>query len=247
MQHTNLAGLVVERAVDPELAALVWLLVEGEVPLVVTGPASLAERSAVAGALLSVDPGRPFVLLDADDEAPTLARLSALLRGGLCVGLVLAGPDLQGVFDRLRAVPASLPDDAIRRLGLVLVVDETVRGTRVEGGSLPAADRARRPGTPAAAPARGPGRPGTKRPMDSSTTPGAIMPELADRVDRSQADLEQRQLDRAGFLATMARTGPVTTDEWHDDGPTVPRHRGDEDPIAATDALLSAATVRPGA
>ena len=37
-----------------------------------------------------------------------------------------------------------------------------------------------------------------------------IMPELADRIDRSQADLEQRQIDRAGFLAAMARSDPWT-------------------------------------
>jgi hypothetical protein len=41
-----------------------------------------------------------------------------------------------------------------------------------------------------------------------------IMPELGDRVDRSQADLEQRQLDRAGFLATMARTGRMESADW---------------------------------
>jgi hypothetical protein len=213
VQPTNLATLVVERAVDPELAALAWLLVEGEVPLVVTGAASLAERSAVAGAVLSVDPGRPFVLIDADDEAPTLARLSALLRGGLSVGLVIEGPDLQSVFDRLRVAPTSLPDDAIRRLGLVLVIGRTVRGSRVTVAHyLRPTERdgqghlQRRP-------------PAVLATWDESTDSfehfaWGIMPELADRVDRSQADLEQRQLDRAGFLATMARTGGLEAHDW---------------------------------
>jgi hypothetical protein len=218
VRRTTLAALVTERVLDSELAALAWLLVEDEVPLVVTGSASLAERTAVASALSSIDPGHPFVVIDADDEAPTLARLSASLRGGLIVGLVLEGRDLQSVFDRLRAAPASLPDDAIRRLGLVLVVDETVRGTRVTAAHyLRPTERdgqghlQRRP-------------PAVLATWDESTDgfehfAWGIVPELADRIDRSPADLEQRQLDRAGFLATMARTAPVTTDDW----PTIVR------------------------
>jgi hypothetical protein len=213
MQPANLAALVAERVMDPELAALLWLLVEGEVPLVVTGSAPSAERSAVAGAELSVDRARPFVLLDADAEPPTLTRLSALLRGGLAVGLVLSAPDLQGLFDRLRAAPASLPDDAIRRLGLILVVDDTVRGTRVVSAHyLRPTERdgqghlQRRP-------------PAVLATWDESSDSfehyaWAITPELADRVDRSQADFEQRQLDRAGFLAKMARQGPITAEDW---------------------------------
>jgi hypothetical protein len=129
------------------------------------------------------------------------------------VGLVLAAPDLQGVFDRLRADPASLPDDAIRRLGLVLVVDETVRGTRVRAAHYMRPTERDGQGHLQRRP------PAVLATWDEATDgfehyAWGIMPELADRVDRSQADLEQRQLDRAGFLATMARSGPVTADDW---------------------------------
>jgi hypothetical protein len=213
VQSKTLASLVAERALDPELAALAWLLVEGDVPLVVIGSASPAERQAIAAALLSVDPGRPFTLLDGDAEPPTLARLSALLGGGLAVGLISGVPDLQAVFERLRAAPASLPDDAIRRLGMIMVVDAT------EGGSRIVAAHYLRPTE-----RDGRGHLQRRPPAVLATWDRAsdrfehyawgIAPELAERVDRSQADLEQRQLDRAGFLATMARSDPMSAREW---------------------------------
>jgi hypothetical protein len=213
VQPTTLASLVAERAVDAELAALVWLLIEGQVPLLVTGPAPRSERTALAGALLSTDPGRPYVILDADAEAPTLTRLSALLQGGIAVGLVMTGQHLQDAFERLRAAPASLPDDAIRRLGLVLVVDDTFRGTRVVVAHyLRPTER------------DGQGHVQRRPPAVLATWDEAsdrfehfawgILPELADRVDRSQADLELRQLDRVGFLAKLARGGAMTADAW---------------------------------
>ena len=213
MQPTTLATLVAERALDPELAALAWLLIEGGVPLVVGGSASREQRAALAGAMLAVDPRRPWVLLDTDVDPPSLARLSTLLQGGLSVGLVLAARDLQETFDRLRAAPLSLPDDAVRRLGTVLVVDETTLGVRIAAAHyLRPTERdgqghlQRRPPAVLAT---------WDRESDAfEHFAWGITPELSDRVDRSQADFEQRQLDRAGFLARMARTGAMAAGEW---------------------------------
>jgi hypothetical protein len=41
-----------------------------------------------------------------------------------------------------------------------------------------------------------------------------ITPELADRVDRTQADFEQRQLDRRGFLHAISRGDPLSEEQW---------------------------------
>ncbi len=41
-----------------------------------------------------------------------------------------------------------------------------------------------------------------------------ITPELADRVGRSQADLEERQRDRAAFLAATAADDATADEQW---------------------------------
>ena len=49
----SLVDLVADGTLDAELAALLWLLVEGGVPLTVTGRAPLAIRAEVAQAVLA--------------------------------------------------------------------------------------------------------------------------------------------------------------------------------------------------
>jgi len=209
----TLAGLVGHRVLDAELAALTWLLVEGGVPVMVIGSAPAALRSAVAGAVLGVVPGRAWLVLDADLEAPTLAPLSTLLQGGAGVGITLSAHGLQEAMDRLVSAPGSLPEDAVRRLGMIVVVDETSFGVRVSVAHyLRPTERdgqghlQRRPPAVLAA-------------WDGSADAWehyawGITPELADRVDRSQADFEERQKDRAGFLAAMAQDGTLDADDW---------------------------------
>ena len=126
----TLTGLVANGVVDAELAALLWLLVEGGVPLVVGGE-DAASRAEVGAAVLGVDPSRPWVVLDVEAHPPALDDLAGLLRAGDGVGLSVAGPDLAAIIGRLERPPASLPDDAVRRLGTVLVVSRTDVGPRV--------------------------------------------------------------------------------------------------------------------
>jgi hypothetical protein len=200
MQAINVGTLIAERALDPDQAALAWLLVEGGVPVVVIGPAPSEQRNAIARAIVSIDPRRPWVVLDADAEPPTLTRLGALLQGGTCLGIVLAAADLQDTMDRLSRPPSGLPEDAVRRLGMVMVADGAgdggrcaiihyLRPTERDGqGHIQ-----RRP-------------PAVLSAWDEATGifedyAWAVTPELADRVDRAQADFEDRWRDRARFLA----------------------------------------------
>jgi hypothetical protein len=187
--------------------------VEGGSPVVVVGSASQAERAELASAVLSADPRRPAVIFDADTEPPTIAGLAALLQGGSGVALVSGAADLEAVLERLHAPPAELPYDAIRRLGVVIVVDAGPRGPRVVAAHyLRPAERDGQGHVQRRAPA-------VLAAWDTVTQTWehyawAITPELADRVDRSQADLEQRQLDRAGFLSMMARSEALTPEAW---------------------------------
>jgi hypothetical protein len=136
-------------------------------------------------------------VLDADDTPLGTERLAALLRGGVALGLTLAAPDLGGVLERLAA--AGLPEDGVRRLGVVIVLVETAAGLRCAAVHyLRPTERdgqghlQRRPPAVLAA-------------WDEAADTfedyaWGITPELADRIGRSQADLEERRSTRARFL-----------------------------------------------
>jgi hypothetical protein len=210
----TLASLVARRVLDAELGALLWLLVEGGVPLVVGG-ADPSVRSDVATAVLGVDPSRPWVVLDAEARPPTLDALAALIRGGTAVGLSVPGGDLTSIVEALEAPPSALPDDAVRRLGVVLVLAERALGTRVVaahnlrptqrdgGGHLQ-----RRP-------------PAVLATWDADTDSfehfaWGVTPELGDRVDRAQADLEDRQRGRAALIERAVGAGVVASGAFGD-------------------------------
>jgi hypothetical protein len=238
MRPLSVLALLRTGVLDPGLAGLAWLLVEGGVPIAVIGSAGSAERSAMAGALLSIDPTRAFMVLDADVEVPTLERLSALLRGGAGVGITLAATDLTAAMERLRGEAGGLPDDAIRRLGTVFALDGTSRGPRCSiVHYLRPTERdgqghvQRRPPAILAA-------------WDEATGSyedyaWAVTPELADRVDRSQADFEERLRDRAAMLAATSRSAHISASEWQErvrrylaaEPPRVPARR--HPPVAA--------------
>lgn len=201
MRPLSTLALLRSGSLDPELAALLWLLVDGGVPVVVAGPLASGVRAELTRALLSTDPAREWVALDADAEPVTPERLTALLRGGIGLGLTLAADDLEAVIGRL--VAGGLPEDGVRRLGIVALADETDRGLRLGAVHyLRPTERdaqghvQRRP--PAVLAAWDPESDAYEH------YAWAITPELADRVDRSQADLEERQRDRAVFLAAAA-------------------------------------------
>ena len=173
-------------------------------PLIVTGEAETPVRAAVASAVLDVVPDRPWVVLDADRERPDAETLGATLRGGVTPAVILRAPSLRAAMDLLAAPPEGLPDDAVRRLGAVLVVDAAA-GARVRIAAAHYLRPIERDGQ---------GHVQRRPPAVLATwDPGTdafehfawgITPELADRVDRSQADLEQRQAARALSLARLA-------------------------------------------
>lgn len=175
-------------------------------PLIVTGETDTAVRAAIASAVLDVVPDRPWVVIDADRERPDAETLGATLRGGVTPAVILRAASLRAAMDLLAAPPDGLPDDAVRRLGAVLVVDAPAgaRPRIVAAHYLRPIERdgqghvQRRP-------------PAVLATWDPATDlfehfAWGITPELADRVDRSQADLEQRQAARAVSLARIAAT-----------------------------------------
>ena len=197
-------------SVDAELAALLWLLVEGGVPVTVSGPASRAARERLATAVLSTPPGTHWVLLDADRERPDVATLGARIRGGVRVGLTLEAADLRDALDRLAAPPDGLPDDAVRRLGVVLVAAEvpsTAVGPIVDRARVIAAHYLR----PTERDAQGhvqrrpPAVLATWVPETDTFDHFAwgLTPELADLVDRTQASFEELQASRAAALGRV--------------------------------------------
>lgn len=175
-------------------------------PLIVTGEADTAVRAGVASAVLDIVPDRPWVVIDADRERPDAETLGATLRGGVTPAVILQASSLRAAMDLLSAPPDGLPDDAVRRLGVVLVVDAPpgAHPRVVAAHYLRPIERdgqghvQRRP-------------PAVLATWDPATDlfehfAWGITPELADRVDRSQADLEQRQSARAVSLARIAAT-----------------------------------------
>jgi hypothetical protein len=210
---TSVLPLLRGGVLDAPLTALVWLLVEGGVPLVITGPASRGARADLAGALLSIDASRAWLVIDADVEPPTLPRLSALLQGGPALGISVSASDLSGALERLHEAPGQLPYDAIRRLGIVVTAAETGRGVRCGiVHYLRPTERdgqghvQRRPPAILSAWDEGADR------FDDYAW--AITPELAERIGLTQADLEERRVGRSALLERIARQAHVSLEEW---------------------------------
>jgi hypothetical protein len=208
----TLASLVAEGVVDAELGALLWLLTEGGVPLVLGG-GDAGLRSEVASAVLAVDSSRHWVLLDTARSSPSLEDLAALVRSGSGVGLSVVASDLAAILTALGQPPFGLPDDAVRRLGTVLVAARTDRGPRViaahylrpterdGGGHIQ-----RRPPAVLAT---------WEADLDAfEHYAWGVTPELGDRVGRAQADLEDRQRDRAAALMRAVADRATSTEAW---------------------------------
>lgn len=205
MGATDPRVLLREGTLDARTLALLWLLSDGGVPLVVAGPAPAAQRQSLALSLLSIDPARPWVLLDVDHEEVDAERLAALLRGGSALGLSMAADDLESVIDGL--VAQGLPEDGVRRLGVVVIaaqISGRLRCTVVHYLRPPERDAQRhvqrRPPAVLAA--------WDEREDSFEDYAWGITPELADRVGRAQADLEERQSERARFLGSLADAEP---------------------------------------
>jgi hypothetical protein len=123
----SLVGLVAGGTLDAELGALVWLLVEHEVPLVVAAPAGrLGAGEELARAILaSVRPDAPSGGAEDGARMPEgeLDRATAwALVHGHRASLVVETPSLEALRDRLLSPPVRLSAEELTFLGLVLVL-----------------------------------------------------------------------------------------------------------------------------
>jgi hypothetical protein len=213
---------------DAEAAALVWLLVEGGVPLVVAAAVPPDVSASVAGEGLDAAHGVVGAFLEVVGgpvvhDGPTsgaitsVAELAARDHGtGADTtpaprGAVVGAASLEELFRVLAAPPHRLSDDAVRSLGVVLVVRDGASGDRprvVAAHYLRPVERdghghlQRRP-------------PAVLATWDAEADAfehfaWGVTPELASRVGRTQAELEIAQRRRATFLDLLVRAG--TTD-----------------------------------
>ncbi|MFN8519757.1 MAG: hypothetical protein U0667_10300 [Chloroflexota bacterium] len=215
---TTLSDLVHARVLDAELAALCWLLVEGGVPVVVTGGAEASERRRIRAALLRLPPDASCSTFDAEQGTLTLGGLGEAFQRGHRVGIVAAGSDLRQMVELLTGPAEGLPEDAVRRLGLVLVVGLV---PSVAPGAV--IDRVRVLAAHYLRPLERDGQGHVQRrpPAVLATwDPAAdvfdhfawgVVGELADRVDRSRPSFEALQADRAAGLAALAQGSPAAT------------------------------------
>jgi hypothetical protein len=126
----SLVELVRRGTMDAELAALVWVLVDGRIPLVVTAPANLVEQNVAADVLRGILASLRGDLARAEVEAeafaaPLAARSARELVHGNRPGGVAVAESLQALFDDLGASPpAGLTTDELSFLGCVLVLGE---------------------------------------------------------------------------------------------------------------------------
>ncbi len=124
----SIVELVRRGTLDAEVAALVWVLVEGRIPVVVAAPRGLVASGVAAdvlrGLLASLRPDLGLAAVDAANlGAPLQARSArALIHGEAPGGVALAG-SLEDVREGLGgSPPAGLSDDELSVLGCVLIL-----------------------------------------------------------------------------------------------------------------------------
>jgi len=124
----SIVELVRRGIVDAELAGLIWLLVEGRIPVVVAAPPELVADGTAAGVLrgllASLRPDLGLVAIDAADlAAPLVARSARALIQGTSPGGVIRASSLEEVRESLGGEPpAGLSEDELSFLGCVLVL-----------------------------------------------------------------------------------------------------------------------------
>jgi hypothetical protein len=213
-QGPSLVELVARGVLDAELAALVWVLVEGRVPLVVAAPPGRLAAGAqlLEGVLTSV---RPDVVVEGLTSPLGAAGASSLVRGRRAGG-VLEAASLGEVRERLGSGPLPLSADQLTFLGCVLVLGEASRGSR---GRLrvTAAHYVR----PLARDAHG--HPQRLDPAVLATWDErlgryehfawGVLPEIAARLGARAGDLEADLHHRRDDLAGLAKAGVTKLDE----------------------------------
>jgi len=210
----SLVDLIARGILDAELAALVWVLVDGRVPVVVAAPAGRLPPGSqlLIGLLTSIRPD-----LDAESLGAPLTAVgaSSLVRGRRAGGVIEAG-SLGEVRQRLGSGPLPLDDDQLTFLGCVLVLGEASAGTR---GRLriTAAHYVR----PLARDAHGHSQrldPAVLATWDDRLEryehfAWGVLPEIAARLGRRAGDLEADLHHRRDDLAGLAKAGVTAHDE----------------------------------
>ena len=210
----SLVALIAQGVFDAELAALVWLLVEGRVPLVVAAPSGRASAGAqlLVGVLESVRAGESTAGLDLP---LTAAGASSLIRGRRAGGVIEAG-SLGEVRERLGTGPLPLNPDQLTFLGCVLVLGE-MPGARRGRLRVTAAHYVR----PLARDAHGHAQrldPAVLATWDERLEryehfAWGVLPEIAARLDRRGGDLEGDLHHRRDDLAGLVKGGVTKLDE----------------------------------
>ena len=232
----DLPELVHDGVLDAELAALCWLMVEGGVPFVVTGDVEVSERLLVADVLIHLPPPAPALIIDLDAGQPSVPALASFMRAGMRLAAVAAAPGLRELLESATGPTTGLPEDAVRRLGLVLVVGAAPSVTPGPiTGSCPRARRslpsAAGAGRGRACPAQATGRAGhlgSRERLRSTTSRGASR--ASSRIESTAARRASRSSRRAGQRRSPAwrpvPQGQPSTRCWPPSRPGSPRHPG---------------------
>jgi hypothetical protein len=210
----SLVALIAQGVLDAELAALIWLLVEGGVPLVVAVPPGRAGAGGqlVAGVIGSVRAGEDVGGL----VSPlTAAGASSLIRGRRAGG-VLEATSLGDIRAKLGSGPLPLTPDQLTFLGCVLVLGESA-GARRGRLRVTAAHYVR----PLARDAHGHSQrldPAVLATWDERLGryehfAWGVLPEIAARLGRRAGDLEADLHHRRDDLAGLAKAGVTKLDE----------------------------------
>jgi hypothetical protein len=243
----SLVALLSQGVLDAELASLVWMLVEGRIPLVVAAPEG---RAAAGGQLLA----GVIASIHADENVESLmapmgpAGAGSLVRGRRAGGVLEAG-SLDEVRRRLGGGALPLSEDQLTFLGCVLVLGE---GGGKKGGRLrvSAAHYVR----PLARDAHGHSQrldPAVLAAWDERLGryehfAWGVFPEIAARLGRRTGDLEADLHHRRDDLAGLAKAGVTQLDEvrrlvagyqvrYGGAHGTIDPHAGGGDPHAAGD------------
>ncbi len=212
----SLVALISQGVLDAELAALVWVLVEGRIPLVIAVPEGRAGAGGqlLEGVLASVHADEPTDGLLAPLGA---AGAASLVRGRRAGGVVEAG-SLAEVRERFGAGPLPLTPDQLTFLGCVLVLGEPGEsGGRRGRLRVTAAHYVR----PLARDAHGHAQrldPAVLATWDDRLGryehfAWGVLPEIAARLDRRTGDLESDLHHRRDDLTGLAKAGVVKLDE----------------------------------
>ena len=210
----SLVELIARGVLDAELAALVWVLVEGRIPLVVAAP---ADRLGAGGQLLVGIIGsiHPDASVEALVGPMGPAGASSLVRGRRAGG-VLEAASLEEVRTRLGSGPLPLTDDQLTFIGCVLVI-----GAVDEGGRGRLRVTAAHYVRPLARDAHGHSQrldPAVLAAWDPRLEryehfAWGVIPEIAARLGRRTGDLEADLHHRRDDLAGLAKAGITSADE----------------------------------